>query len=649
MSGYPIQSPHAPSAQESAAAAIQARYAAQLQRMEQRRMEQDQQIKHQQAQIDAQQQYLDQQRQEAQYASRLATPLASPSASPMGMPRAMFTGTSTRAPPTQRPPSPTTQQWSQQPRDGTADAYVPVFDSRRNLFGGSPRRSPTSHEAAVSPMRSPPRQLQQAMSPARGASPVAATYRPMSPQTPTQQQQQYQQRPPSPSRDSVQQTVNDVASSRFSPFIPRSPHPIGGQPVSVLVVDDHDVVAAMEPQQQPMSPYAASVLASPNFQQQQQQQSAEIMAILPSTRPPSANRTRDVNAGGHVYTFGIEDDDVTQLNLPVRLHPSPDAAPPGLSSSGPSPVSSYAGSYTSATGVPLTTPTYRGDAQPTPLPTALDSSLAATTTHIQVQPAPTTFHPSYHVNDLEAITLKIGGCWDLAPKTLLIGNSIVLFLMLLFTCIAFGVSWSTGDKTDTTTEIGGHMEFFIGHFTDYAGDPAMANVSVSSYTRDYSSVSDWRNQCTIDNYRVPICLGFALPFLFLVAWAVYERSKDHYIIKWRRLAILFLVLYGAFMLLAAIFWWQGCGNFVQAAVRDNGVKVLTGIHFSGSTHRRGQTRWGGWDPETCLLMCPCCSFCRLSSVCSGWWLTMLNVFLTFLAIFTQGTAYGEDRCCVCTC
>lgn len=254
------------------------------------------------------------------------------------------------------------------PHDQTG-AYIPVFDARRTLFATSPR------------VNAPSYQIQ---------SPTTASAPSISPP------------PPAYDPNQVQQTVNDVAASRFAPFIPSSPHPATKQPVSVLVFDEMNVTVAggAGSGTSPLQPAAERTLLP--HQQQSNNDGSDVST--PQILGIEARRPHE----SQIYTFAQNGVDGSHAGPSIR--PPPDSLESGRGAAGPQ------------------SPTHTG----TGAPPVHKDALSAPTRTVQLE-------------DLEAITFKIGGCFDLNPKVLLYGGWALLFLMLLFVAIAFGVSWSEGN------------------------------------------------------------------------------------------------------------------------------------------------------------------------------------------------------------
>ena len=111
-------------------------------------------------------------------------------------------------------------------------------------------------------------------------------------------------------------------------------------------------------------------------------------------------------------------------------------------------------------------------------------------------------------------------------------------------------------------------------------------------SQDYKHVTTWQRQCKIDDVRVPVCLGLSFPLLFALAISLWKRSKDHLALGWRRTTIGLLILFGGFMFLACIFWWQGCHNFAKGATKSDGTTELRDVTFTGSLKREEECESG---------------------------------------------------------
>lgn len=118
-------------------------------------------------------------------------------------------------------------------------------------------------------------------------------------------------------------------------------------------------------------------------------------------------------------------------------------------------------------------------------------------------------------------------------------------------------------------------DFFIGHFV------AQLSTNSSSSRHSYSSVSDYRSSCRIDNARVPVSLGLSIPFLLLACWSMHKRRAHHGAHGWRRTAVGAWIIFGGWSFLACVFWWHGCFAYVMAAVDDQGQLAYNTVVFTG--------------------------------------------------------------------
>ena len=393
---------------------------------------------------------------------------------------------------------------------------------------------------------------------------------------PHSQQQQHRppsplryDRPPSPQRyASMQQAVADVQQSRFSSFVPQEQvHERGGnglaRPVSVVVVDDHEVAYSPYPPQQQQ--YSAR--GAPQHQQ------GQIVGLRPRTPlrggapPPLPDYDLgQTGAGGsNVYTFEAEEDPAAaeyplEGAYPLDANPPPtpyereysrsrggtgrkilmaqhpqagnrmqlsqqqegrarDVIPPlspalmgvgavgvGLSTSSvmsqpggstappsifipASPVgaanggrgagihatpatraAAAAGFNTSdvggspryvppaGAGMQMQQSQQRVPLSPAASPTGAATGPSSPTGAAGASGAPAVLPASLSTSalvghdptDMDMIVVKIAGCFDPNPKRLLAALSAFLVLILLFVCIAFGVSWHTGVKNDVS-------------------------------------------------------------------------------------------------------------------------------------------------------------------------------------------------------
>ena len=136
--------------------------------------------------------------------------------------------------------------------------------------------------------------------------------------------------------------------------------------------------------------------------------------------------------------------------------------------------------------------------------------------------------------------------------------------MLLCVCVRV-CAQTTGETED----------FFIGHFV------AQLSTNSSSSRHSYSSVSDYRSSCRIDNARVPVSLGLSIPFLLLACWSMHKRRAHHGAHGWRRTAVGAWIIFGGWSFLACVFWWHGCFAYVMAAVDDKGQLAYNTVVFTG--------------------------------------------------------------------
>jgi hypothetical protein len=225
------------------------------------------------------------------------------------------------------------------------------------------------------------------------------------------------------------------------------------------------------------------------------------------------------------------------------------------------------------TGSPLATalsPSGTGPAEVVTVSGDLSHAEAAKPTSISVLPGVSTSTGVHAMieHDPHSLSIEFKGCFDVNPKVMFGVNFFFVALMLLFVCISFGVSWSTA--VDDTT--GSDTNYFIGYYTssDTAGHIT------------YSSRSDYRNSCTVDDVRVPVCLGLSLPFLGIAFYLLWKRFKVPEELQWRRLLILNWIIFGFFMFLVIAMWWHGCYSVVRLAVDKTTNQALnSGVIFTG--------------------------------------------------------------------
>jgi len=127
----------------------------------------------------------------------------------------------------------------------------------------------------------------------------------------------------------------------------------------------------------------------------------------------------------------------------------------------------------------------------------------------------------------------------------------------------------------------GSIDFYIGHFSEDILVTSANATDWISQTADYADVNDFRSSCKVDDVRVPVCLGLSIPFLFLTAYCLHRRKSDHLDANWRRATIASLIIFGCWMFLATVFWWQGCYSFVRAAVDSTGQRAFFDVEFAG--------------------------------------------------------------------
>jgi hypothetical protein len=474
------------------------------------------------------------------------------------------------------------------------------------------------------------------------------------------------------SPEQLQHALSTVGSSRFINFLPQkqvpasssssgpdpsaaaSPQPAGlTRPASVLTTyDRHEVTfvppssdayaaAARSPLNTQRPGSAASLRRSPSSPMLQQTglPPAEIVGVTSVARP----------AHSRVYTFDTSGTRNDNDNDPGLYASSPLTQAQALHHPGQGPPltayeqrfsSSLRGRANSAGGAGLRSPpaaelTGLGSGAsgsetgmvpvghpPRVLSTSPSGSLVATSvgpilvppvavaSPVVVRPNLMAPPPALPHDELEMIVFKIHGCWDVEPRYLLWAGWAVLALMFLFTCIAFGVSWTSGYKTTD----GLKETFFIGR---YEGAALTNNgTTVVDVSGSYSGASDWRHQCDVDNARVPAMLACSLVTLLLSAYCLFKRSQHHGAIGWRRVTILSLFFVGVWNAMAMLLWWHGCFTFVRAAVDDASGELL----FHSTTFM------------------------------GGWFLALVNLMIAALMILVQAIAYGSDiQCCYCAC
>lgn len=283
--------------------------------------------------------------------------------------------------------------------------------------------------------------------------------------------------------DQVQQAVNDVAASRFAPFIPSTRHPTTQQPVSVLVVDEKNLLVT--------SPSSASrgmrspatnrnenshgyenengIDSRPSTAAAQQQHEPTAHQSVNSFHPPRPLMIDELQPHyGRIETPQI----LGVLPPPTKPYPfQPNSnieeetvqhgAVQGYVSgdSGALPhLHSHSSNIYTFEDAPMDDdhqhqPLSQGESMPVhihalPSPQQVGKGalspqlLKPPTDHSQSRQDP---YPPRVYEDLDAISVKIGGCYDIEPKILLYSGWAMLFLMTLFVAIAFGVSWTEGN------------------------------------------------------------------------------------------------------------------------------------------------------------------------------------------------------------
>ena len=405
------------------------------------------------------------------------------------------------------------------------DAYSPHSQHRQPLSPSQQQRqwddvsmSPSRTGAASRPVQRPLNQRDYA-DPATSANSSFNQRSPMHQQYQQQYQQQQQQSPPPQSQQPLtpqshqrtmepqQQAVNDAHASRLSSFTPTSG---GARPVSVLVLDDHEVahipppepLAAMPHSGAQASPAASAyqgaygVPLSPSIRDSGTSPLIAGAAGVGARGAATSSDAQSPSAAHHacVFSFGEGDDSFENNNLtaydpqygsallrrspahPVSLHKLPrrlaPLSPPaaGLAAAAPAPPdfsqhqaiaspSNLAGVAPDSPPPPSHSHAHgsshlgAGDASSSAAAAAASAAVFSSAAAPPFVRPNLTAPPPTMAADEDALVFKVEGCWDLPPKRLLVGSLAVAVVMLLFTCIAFGVSWHTAVNSVSATNV----------------------------------------------------------------------------------------------------------------------------------------------------------------------------------------------------